>query len=117
MQYRGVLSTASAAPRVYLACSADGFAPCLEDDSAGEQLKWLGGVNVAGTHATAPRRPLTIHEIKALAPRAIVVTGGPGVAARLPRMPRGSRSTRWRRVASTSFRDYLQLGREAAVGQ
>ena len=82
-KYRGVLSATTAAPRVYLACSADGFVPCLEDDSAGEQLKWLGGVNVAGTRATAPRRPLTIDEIKALAPRAIVVTGGPGVAARL----------------------------------
>ena len=85
-KYRGVLSAAPA-PRVYLACSADGFAPCLEDDSAGEPLKWLGGVNVAGTRATAPRRPLTIEEIKALAPRAIVVTGGPGVAARLRANP------------------------------
>jgi iron complex transport system substrate-binding protein len=82
-KYRGALSATSSAPRVYLACSADGFAPCLEDDSAGEQLKWLGGVNVAGTRATAPKRPLTIEEIKALNPRAIVVTGGAGAAARL----------------------------------
>jgi iron complex transport system substrate-binding protein len=86
-KYRGILSAAPAAPRVYLACSADGFVPCLEDDSAGEPLKWLGGVNVAGTRATAPRRPLSIEEIKALAPRAIVVTGGPGVAARLRANP------------------------------
>ena len=86
-KYRGALSASSAAPPVYLACSADGFAPCLEDDSAGEPLKWLGGVNVAGTRATAPRRPLTLEEIKALAPRAIVITGGPGVAARLRANP------------------------------
>ena len=86
-KYRGMLSASSAAPRVYLACSADGFVPCLGDDSAGEPLQWLGGVNVAGTRATAPRRPLTIEEVKALAPRAIVVTGGPGVAARLRANP------------------------------
>jgi iron complex transport system substrate-binding protein len=83
-KYRAAL----AAPRrVYLACSADGFAPCLDDDSSGEQLKWLGGVNVAGTRATAPRRPRTIDEIKALAPQAIVVTGGSGAAARLRANP------------------------------
>lgn len=80
-KYRGTLSAAP--PRVYLACSADGFVPCLEDDSAGEQLKWLGGVNVAGTRATAPRRPRTLDEIKALAPHAIVITGAPGAATRL----------------------------------
>ncbi len=82
-KYRGTLAINSPPRRVYLACSADGFLPCLEDDSAGEQLKWIGGVNVAGTRATAPRRPLTIEEIKALAPQAIVVTGGAGAAARL----------------------------------
>jgi len=79
-KYRGAIAVSSPPRRVYLACSADGFLPCLEDDSAGEQLKWIGGVNVAGTRATAPRRPLTIEEIKAFAPQAIVVTG---VAARL----------------------------------
>jgi iron complex transport system substrate-binding protein len=85
-KYRGMLS-ASGPTRVYLACSADGFVPCLEDDSAGEQLEWLGGVNVAGTRATAPRRPLTIDEIRAFAPRAIVMTGAPGIAARLRANP------------------------------
>jgi iron complex transport system substrate-binding protein len=80
-KYRGVVSSSS--PRVYLACSADGFVPCLEDDSAGEQLRWLGGVNVAGTRATSPRRPLTIDEIKALSPQVIVVAGGASVAAKL----------------------------------
>jgi len=84
-KYRNTLS--STASRVYLACSADGFAPCLEDDSSGEQMKWIGGVNVAGTRATAPRRPLTIDEIKAFAPQAIVVSGGPGAAARLRANP------------------------------
>jgi iron complex transport system substrate-binding protein len=80
-KYRGALSSAS--PRVYLACSADGFVPCLDDDSAGEQLRWLGGVNVAGTRATAPRRPLTIDEIKALSPQVIVVAAGASAAATL----------------------------------
>jgi iron complex transport system substrate-binding protein len=81
VKHRGAL--ADAGVRVYLACSADGFQPCLADQSAGEQLAWLGGVNVAGTRATAPRRPLTIEEITALAPQVIVVNGPPGSAARL----------------------------------
>jgi iron complex transport system substrate-binding protein len=84
-KYRGALS--AKAQRVYLACSNDGFVPCLEDDSSGEQLKWLGGMNVAGTRATAPRRPLTIDEIKAFAPHAVVVTGGGDAAARLRANP------------------------------
>jgi iron complex transport system substrate-binding protein len=84
-KYRGTLS--SPPIRVYLACSADGFVPCLEDDSAGEQLELLGGINVAGTRATAPRRPLTIEEIKAFAPQVIVMTGGQGTAARLRANP------------------------------
>jgi iron complex transport system substrate-binding protein len=84
-QYRGALSTKP--PRVYLACSADGFVPCLEDDSAGEQLKWLGGLNIAGSRATAPKRPRTIDEIKALAPDAVVVMGAPGAGARLRANP------------------------------
>lgn len=79
-KYRGAL--AAKPPRVYLACSADGFVPCLEDDSSGEQLAWLGGLNVAGTRATSPRRPRTIDEIRALAPDAVVVMGA-GAAARL----------------------------------
>jgi iron complex transport system substrate-binding protein len=85
-KYRGALATA--APRVYLACSSDAFLPCLEDDSAGEQLKWLGGINVAGTRATAPRRPRTLEEVKAFSPHAIVMTGGgSGAVARLRANP------------------------------
>ena len=84
-KYRGAL--AASAPRVYLACSGDGFMPCLEDDSSGEQLRWLGGVNVAGTRATAPRRPRTIEEIKAFGSHAVVVTGGNDAAARLRANP------------------------------
>jgi iron complex transport system substrate-binding protein len=85
-KYRGVL-TGSSSPRVYLACSADGFVPCLEDDSAGEPLRWLGGVNVAGTRASSPKRPLTVDEIRALSPQVIVVTAGAGAAARLRANP------------------------------
>jgi iron complex transport system substrate-binding protein len=74
-KYRGVLSSPTMPMRVYLACSADGYSPCLEDTSAGEQLHWLGGLNVAGTRATAPRRPLTLDEIKAMKPDVIIVNG------------------------------------------
>jgi iron complex transport system substrate-binding protein len=80
--YRNSL-TGSPPVRVYLACSADGLQPCLTDESAGEQLAWTGGVNVAGTRASAPRRPLTIAEIAALRPQAIVLPGGADAAARL----------------------------------
>ena len=74
-KYRGALSKGTAPVRVYLACSPDGYVPCLEDERAGEQLHWLGGVNVAGTRATGPMRPLTIADIKAMAPSVIVVSG------------------------------------------
>ncbi len=60
--------------RVYLACSPDGTIPCLADESAGEQIALLGGVNVAGTSATAPMRPLIVDEIGALAPDVVVVS-------------------------------------------
>lgn len=96
-KYGGALSSAKPV-RVYLACSADGYLPCLEDDSGGEQLQWLGGVNVAGTRATAPRRPLTIDEITAMAPDVIIVSGS---AARLRSDPA------WQRVkAVTAGRVY-----------
>jgi iron complex transport system substrate-binding protein len=73
-KYKGALS--SPAPvRVYLACSADGYVPCLEDASGGEQLRWLGGTNVAGTRAAAPRRPLTAAEIQAMNPHVVVANG------------------------------------------
>jgi iron complex transport system substrate-binding protein len=63
-KYRGVLASPSPI-RVYLACSADGFVPCAADEPAGEQLAWLGVMNVAGTRASIQQRPLTIDEIKA----------------------------------------------------
>jgi iron complex transport system substrate-binding protein len=75
MKYRGALASSAPPVRVYLACSSDGYVPCLEDDSAGEQLRWLGGVNVAGTRATAPRRPRTLDEITAMKPDVIVANG------------------------------------------
>lgn len=78
-KYRGAL-TGVAAPRVYLACSSDGFVPCLADDTASEQLTLLGAVNVAGTSSSAPRRPRTIDEIRALAPDVIIMTAGGAVA-------------------------------------
>jgi hypothetical protein len=50
-------------PRVYLACSSDVVIPCYSDERGGEALEWLGGINVAGSSASAPMRPLTIEEI------------------------------------------------------
>lgn len=79
-KYRGALASSGTPVRVYIACTADGYVPCLSGDSGGEQLDWLGGVNVAGTRGTAPQRPLTIDEIKAMNPD-LVIAGGP--AARL----------------------------------
>ncbi len=73
-KYRGALVSGGAPVRVYIACSNDGQLPCLDDESSGEVLKWLGGINVAGTRATAPRRALTIDEIAALAPDVMVVS-------------------------------------------
>jgi len=80
-KYRGALASGKPA-RVYLACSGDGYQPCLADTTGGEVLAWLGGVNVAGTPATAPKRPLTIDEIRTLAPDVVIVSGT-GAAARL----------------------------------
>jgi iron complex transport system substrate-binding protein len=88
-KYRDVLKTAASGIRVYVACSADGYVPCFADDSGGEQLAWLGGINVAGSRASSPRRPLTIDEIAALAPQVIVSSGS---AARLRADPA------WQRV-------------------
>ena len=88
-KYRG---TAAQPPvRVYLACSGDGFVPCLTDDSGGEPLQLLGGVNVAGSRASAPRRPRTIEEIIAMAPDAVVIMGNRGAGARLRAHPEWSK--------------------------
>jgi iron complex transport system substrate-binding protein len=95
-KYRGMLASGPTKPRVYLACSGDGFQPCLADESNGEQLAWLGGVNVAGTRAASPRRPLTIDEITALNPDVIVLAGGPGAAAKVRANPA------WQSVAAVT---------------
>ena len=88
-RYRG---TAANPPiRVYLGCSGDGFVPCLEDDAGGEPLQLLGGVNVAGSRASAPRRPRTIEEIVAMAPDVVVISGNRGAAARLRAHPEWSK--------------------------
>lgn len=80
-KYKGALASGTR-PRVYLACSNDGQMPCFSDESSGEQLEWLGGINVAGTRASSPRRALTIAEIAALRPDVVIVVGAPGMAAR-----------------------------------
>lgn len=74
-KYRGLLSSGGGV-RVYIACSSDGYVPCLEGSSGGDALQWLGGTNVAGTAATAPQRPWTSAEVKAADPQVIVVNGG-----------------------------------------
>jgi iron complex transport system substrate-binding protein len=66
-------STLAAAPvKAYLACSQNGLSPCLAGHSFGEAAELLGAANVAGSTATAPRRPLTVDEIRAFAPTVII---------------------------------------------
>jgi iron complex transport system substrate-binding protein len=89
-KYRGSLS--GEAVRVYLACSQDGKMPCYEGHSAGEAAAWLGATNVAGDLAAAPRRPLTIDEIRSAAPTVIVAAE----AGRLRTEPE------WRSVAAVA---------------
>jgi iron complex transport system substrate-binding protein len=78
-KYRGALAAAS--PRVYLACSRDGLSPCYRGHSAGEVAELLGATNVAGSLADAPRRPLTLDEIRALNPDVIVAGSRDAAAA------------------------------------
>ena len=68
--------------RVYLACSQNGMTPCISGHSFGEAAAWLGAVNTAGTVGTAPRRPLTLEEIRAFDPD-VIVAASRGAAATL----------------------------------
>lgn len=77
--YRGGL--ADPPVRVYLACSANGLIPCLEDRSSGEVARLLGAVNVAGNTATAPRRALTLDEINESAPDIVIAASREAAAA------------------------------------
>ena len=78
-KYSGALAAAS--PRVYLACSQNGLSPCYRGHSAGEAAELLGAANVAGSLADAPRRPLTLDEIRALNPDVIVAVSREAAAA------------------------------------
>lgn len=69
-KYRGRL--AGTPLRVYLACSQDGLSPCFRGHRAGEALELLGAINVAGNLEDAARRPLTLAQVRALAPDVIV---------------------------------------------
>lgn len=71
-RYRNALGANGKPPRVYLACSQNGLVPCLSGTSNGEAADWLGATNVAGTSATAPRRPATLAEIEAWQPDVII---------------------------------------------
>ena len=77
-KYRGTLGAAPL--RVYLACSQNGLTPCFAGHSAGEVAELLGAINVAGRIDTAARRPLTVAEIRDLAPD-VVVAANPAAAA------------------------------------
>ncbi|MGE3843395.1 MAG: ABC transporter substrate-binding protein [Vicinamibacterales bacterium] len=94
-KYRGALARGRRPVRVYLACSQDGTIPCAADDTASEQLSWLGAVNVAGTSASRPGGPMTVDAIRALEPDVILV-GGPAAASRLLADPQ------WRSVGAVA---------------
>ena len=94
-KYRGALASGTR-PRVYLACSNDGQLPCFADEGEGEQVEWLGGINVAGRRATAPRRALTIAEIAALRPDVMIVGGAAG------RAPRFRANSEWKAVPAVA---------------
>jgi iron complex transport system substrate-binding protein len=63
----------AASVRVYLACSRDSLMPCVQGHPAGQAAELLGATNTAGTTATAPRRPLTVQEVRLSKPDALVV--------------------------------------------
>jgi len=67
-KYRGV-----APVRVYLSCSRDGLVPCVQGHAFGEAAELLGAVNTAGTTATAPKRPLTVQEVRLSKPDVVIV--------------------------------------------
>jgi len=77
-KYRGKLSGTPV--RAYLACSQNGTTPCVQGHSFGEAAEWIGAVNVAGTTETAPRRPLTVEEVQALAPTVVVAASAASAA-------------------------------------
>jgi iron complex transport system substrate-binding protein len=63
---------AAASVRVYLACSRDSLMPCLQGHAYGEAADLLGALNTAGTTATAPKRPLTVQEVRLSKPDVVV---------------------------------------------
>ncbi len=69
-QYRGILRQDGQAIRVYLACSPDGLAPCLDGERNAEFAQWLGAVNVAG--AVGASRRVTLEQIRDWNPDVIV---------------------------------------------
>jgi len=101
-RHRGALASGGKPLRVYLACSSDGVIPCLADESAGEQIALLGGLNVAGDTASAPKRPRTIEEIRGMAPDVVVVTAA-GAASRLRADPQ------WQTVGAVAHGRVYQL--------
>ncbi|MGC3980969.1 MAG: ABC transporter substrate-binding protein [Steroidobacteraceae bacterium] len=72
-KYRGILHK-STTPRAYLACSNDATLPCLEGERNGEIIKYLGAINVAGSITTAPKRPITVADMKTWNPDVIIVS-------------------------------------------
>jgi iron complex transport system substrate-binding protein len=64
---------AAASVRVYLACSRDSLMPCVQGHPNGDAAELLGAINTAGTTTTAPKRPLTVQEIRLSKPDVLVV--------------------------------------------
>jgi len=63
---------AAASVRVYLACSRDSLMPCVQGHAFGEAAELLGAQNTAGSAMTAPKRPLTVQEVRLSKPDAVV---------------------------------------------
>jgi iron complex transport system substrate-binding protein len=70
-----------AAARLSRVLTERGLTPCFAGHSAGEAAELLGAVIVAGSLDAAPRRLLTVAEIRDLAPDVIVAASSAAAAA------------------------------------
>jgi iron complex transport system substrate-binding protein len=91
-KYRG--SLAEPAVKIYLACSPNGLTPCVEGHSSGEAAALLGALNVGG-NVGAPRRPLTVADIRERAPDVVIASNEAAARALLA-------APEWQQVAAAA---------------